>query len=183
MGASDSYTAPAIAFHWIVFVLIAGGWSLGYYVSELPFSPQKLRYISWHKWIGVTIFLMAALRLAWRLGHPPPVLPALPAWQRQAAVFVHALLYALILTIPVTGWLFSSAAGVPTVYFGVVQLPDLLQKHKPTADFLRAVHGTLNWTLLAIVIGHTAFALKHHFVDRDGVLGRMLPLVRSREAH
>src|SRR5688572_22036249 len=130
MQVTDRYTAPAIAFHWTIFFLIAGGWSLGAYVSELPFSPQKLRYISWHKWIGVTIFLIAALRLAWRLGHPVPALLAMPHWQRRAAGTVHVLLYALILVIPITGWLFSSASGVPTVYFGLVQLPDLLAKDK-----------------------------------------------------
>ena len=179
MQETQRYTTPAIALHWLIFLFVACGWALGSYMSELPFSPQKLRYVSWHKWIGVTIFMIAALRLMWRLSHPVPPLPAMPAWQVRAAVAVHAVLYALILTIPITGWLFSSAAGVPTVYLGLVQLPDLLRKDKPTADLLRAVHGTLNWTFLAIVTGHAAFALKHHFIDRDNVLARMLPIVRS----
>jgi cytochrome b561 len=180
MSETERYTAPAIAFHWIIFLLVGGGWALGSYMSGLPFSPQKLRYVSWHKWTGVTIFLLAGLRLMWRLGHPAPLLPAMPQWQRRLAALAHVLLYALILVIPLTGWLFSSAAGVPTVYFGIVQLPDLLQKNKATADLLRLVHTTLNWTLLGVVIGHTFFALKHHFVDRDTVLARMLPLVRPR---
>ena len=175
------YSGPAIALHWIVFVLIAVGWGLGTYMADLPFSPQKLKYVAWHKWLGVTIFLVAAFRLAWRLGHDVPPLPAMPAWQRSAAMTVHWLLYALILIIPLTGWLFSSATGVPTVYLGVIQLPDLIAKNKTTADLLRSIHWALNWTLFVVVLGHTAFALKHHFIDRDLVLRRMLPLRSNRD--
>lgn len=175
-----TYTRPAVVFHWIIFVLLVIGWSLGSYMSDLPFSPQKLRYVSWHKWLGVTIFLIAAGRLAWRLTHGVPPMPStVPRWQQRAAVVVHALLYIHIIAIPITGWLFSSAAGVPTVYLGLVQLPDVLERSKNLADVLRSIHGLLNWSLLVIVIGHTGFALKHHFVDRDDVLRRMLPIRRS----
>ena len=178
---TDTYTTTAIGLHWIIFALIAIGWSLGSYMSELPFSPEKLRYVSWHKWLGITIFVIAAGRLAWRLTHRvPPLPPAMPAWQRRAAVSVHALLYALILVIPITGWLFSSAAGVPTVYLGLLQLPDLIEKDKELATVLRTTHATLNWSLFVLVCGHAAFALKHHFMDRDDVLVRMLPIVRPR---
>src|SRR5436190_18688420 len=106
MTETNRYTASAIALHWIIFVLIAGGWALGSYMSELPFSPQKLKYVSWHKWTGITIFMLASLRLMWRLGHRVPALPPMPQWQSRAAVVVHALLYTLILVIPITGWLF-----------------------------------------------------------------------------
>ena len=180
MQELERYSAPAIALHWIVFLLIAVGWPLGYYMADLPFSPEKLKYVSWHKWLGITVFFIAAFRLAWRLGHDVPPLPPMPGWQRVTAVTGHWLLYALILIIPTTGWLFSSASGVPTVYLGLVQLPDLIAKNKQNADLLRAIHSALNWTLLAVVLGHTAFALKHYFIDRDTVLGRMLPFMRSR---
>lgn len=177
----ETYTRTAIFFHWVIFVLIVIGWSLGSYMSGLEFSPEKLRYVSWHKWLGVSVFLIAAARVAWRLTHAVPALPAaMPFWQRRAAVAMHVLLYVLILIIPITGWLFSSAAGVPTVYLGLVQLPDLLEKNKALADVLRAVHATLNWSLLAVVLGHAGFALKHHLVDRDEVLRRMMPILRSR---
>jgi cytochrome b561 len=150
-------------------------------MSGLPFSPQRLRYISWHKWIGVTVFMLAVARLAWRVYRPVPTLPeSMSAFQQLAARMVHAALYVLLLAIPVTGWLYSSAAGVPTVWLGLVQLPDLLHKNKALADSLKLVHVCLNWTLLVLVAGHVFFALKHHFIDRDDVLARMLPLVRSR---
>ena len=175
------YTATAIALHWIVFALVTCGWIIGQYVSGLPFSPQKLRYVSYHKWVGVTIFALALARIGWRLYRPaPPLDPSLPLWQRRAAFAVHALLYVLLVLIPLTGWLHSSAAGVPTVWLGLVQLPDLLQKDKALADVLKQVHRALNWTLLGLVLGHAGFALKHHFIDRDGVLARMIPILKPR---
>lgn len=173
------YSAPAIGLHWIIFALVCCGWTLGQYMSGLEFSPQKLRYLSWHKWIGVTILLFVLVRLAWRLYRPVPPFPAaMSALQRHAATAVHWLLYVILIIIPITGWLYSSASGVPTVWLGLVQLPDLLQKDQSLADALRQVHGSLNWTLLVFVVGHAAFALKHHFIDRDDVLGRMIPALK-----
>ena len=176
----STYTRTAIGLHWIIFFLIACAWPLGQYMSGLPFSPQKLRLIAWHKWLGITVFMLALLRLAWRLYRPPPPLP-LNGLQRRAAGAVHALLYVLIILIPISGWLFSSAAGLPTVYLGLVQLPDLLHKDKALAEALNQVHAMLNWTLLVLVCGHAAHALKHHFVDRDGMLVRMIPLLKARK--
>jgi cytochrome b561 len=178
---TSGYTRTAIALHWIIFIMVTCSWVLGQFMSGLPFSPQKLRYVSWHKWSGVTIFALALIRVLWRVYRPAPPLPdSLSLLQRRAAVAVHALLYVLLLVIPVTGWLYSSAAGVPTVWLGLVQLPDLLQKDKALADALRDLHAGLNWTLLALVLGHAAFALKHHFIDHDDVLGRMIPFLKSR---
>jgi len=174
-----SYTRTAISLHWLTFALIACGFTLAVYMVDLPPSPQQLEYFSWHKWIGVTVFMLAVARLTWRLIHPAPALPAmLPVWQQRAATSVHAALYVLILAIPLTGWLYSSAAGVPTVYLGLVQLPDLLAKDKALAAQLKLVHITLNYTLLTLVVIHAAAALKHHVVDRDDVLRRMLPFVK-----
>ena len=176
------YDTLSIALHWLVFVLICSGFSLAVYMTDLPFSPLKLKYYSWHKWIGVSIFLLAVLRAVWRLTHPAPPLPAaMHDWQRRAAAVSHLLLYALIIVIPLSGWLYSSAAGVPTVYFGVLPLPDLLTRDKALAETLKSVHITLNYTLLALVTVHVAAALKHHLVDRDDVLIRMLPFVKLRK--
>jgi cytochrome b561 len=99
----------------------------------------------------------------------------MPAWQRRVAVVTHGLLYALLVAIPISGWLYSSATGVQVVYLGLLPLPDAVPKDKALAVLLRGVHFTLNFTLLALVCVHAAAALKHHFVDRDAVLTRMLP--------
>jgi cytochrome b561 len=173
------YTPAAVALHWIVALLIIANLAFGLYVAGLAISPAKLRYISWHKWVGVTILLLAAARLAWRLRHPAPPLPATMApWERFVANATHGLLYLLFFAAPVTGWLFSSAAGVPVVYFGVLPLPDLVPKNRELADVLRAAHKWINYTMAAMIVLHVAAAIKHHVRDRDDVLARMLPFLR-----
>ncbi|MBL8484080.1 MAG: cytochrome b, partial [Rhodocyclaceae bacterium] len=116
------------------------------------------------------------VRLAWRAGHTPPALPdSMPVWQQRGAEAVHVVLYLLLFLIPISGWLMSSAKGVQTVWFGLLPLPDLLDKDKPMGDFLQAVHASLNYGLMALLVMHAGAALKHHFIDRDDVLTRMLP--------
>ena len=143
---------------------------------EQPIAPSTLRAYGYHKWIGITVFLLALVRLAWRRAHPMPMPMAMPEWQRRAAALTHVCLYALMLAIPLSGWIYSSATGVEVVYLGLVPLPDLVAKDKALAAVLKAVHITFNFGLLALVAVHTGAALEHHFVDRDGVLARMLPL-------
>jgi cytochrome b561 len=170
------YTPTAIALHWLVAFGILGAFSLGLYMQDLPISPAKLKMYSYHKWAGVTIFLLVLVRLAWRATHPPPPAPeTLPAWQRRVAQAAHHLLYALLVAIPVSGWLMSSAKGFQTVWFGVLPLPDLLAKDKALGELLALVHRSLNFSMAALVCLHVGAALKHHFFDRDPVLARMLP--------
>jgi len=172
------YTRTAILLHWIAALLIACNFALGLSMVDLPLSPQKFRWYGWHKWIGITVFLVALFRLLWRSAYPAPPAVAMPDWQRKAARVTHLLLYALMLAIPLSGWLYSSATGVSVVYLGLVPLPDLVSKDKTLAAVLKVVHVTLNFTLLALVFVHTGAALKHHLVDRDGVLARMVPFLR-----
>jgi cytochrome b561 len=180
-GARQRYSAAAIGLHWLVALMILCSATLGLYMVDLQLSPTKLKLYSWHKWLGVTIFLVAAVRLVWRLTHPAPDLPAtVPSWQRRAAALTHALLYLLLFVIPLSGWLMSSALGVQVVYFGVLPLPDLVEKDKALGEQLKLAHLALNVTLLTLVVLHVAAALKHHFLDRDEVLHRMLPAVRPR---
>lgn len=176
--ASDlRYSGVAIGLHWLIAIAIIGSFTVGLYMVDLPLSPQKLKIYSWHKWAGVTIFLCVVLRLGWRLSHRPPELPAgMPDWQRKAAEATHVLLYLLMFAVPLSGWLMSSAKGFQTVWFGVLPLPDLLDKNKELGDLLQQVHKLLNFGMAALVIAHLGAALKHHFLDRDDVLTRMLPL-------
>ncbi len=181
MNPSLRYTRTAIALHWVAAILILGNVAFGLFMTDLPLSPAKLRYYSWHKWVGVTVFLLSAARLLWRLAHPAPALPpSMPAWQRKAAHASHGLLYVLFFAAPLTGWLFSSAAGFPTVYLGLVQLPDLLSKNRELADALKVVHKVATWSLGLLAIVHAVAAVKHHVVDRDDVLHRMLPFLKTR---
>ena len=179
---SEKYSAAAIALHWLTAILIVANLLLGLSMVPLPISPRKLQWYLWHKWVGITVFLLTCARLAYRSFRPHPAPVAMAAWQRRAAAVAHASLYALLLAIPLSGWLYSSATGVQVVYLGVVALPNLVPKDKALADVLRAVHVTLNFTLFALVCVHTAAALKHHFVDRDAVLFRMLPILKPKGA-
>ena len=175
------YTRVAIGLHWVIAATIFGTFALGVYMHELPLSPTKLRLYSYHKWIGVTIFTLVLFRLLWRLGHRPPPPPlSMSEWQRRAAMATHAMLYALTLAIPVSGWLMSSASGFQVVYLGVLPIPDLVGRDKALADQLKDAHEFLNMFMLALVVLHVAAALKHHLLDRDDVLARIFPLVKSR---
>jgi cytochrome b561 len=172
------YTLTAVRLHWLMALLLAGLFGAGLYMTGLKLSPQKLQLYSWHKWAGVTVFLLALIRLGWRIGHKPPPDPAgTPRWQVVAAHGMHHLLYLLMIAIPLSGWLMSSAKGFQTVWFGVLPLPDLLNKDKALGDLLQIVHMSLNYTLAALVLVHAAAAIKHHLIDRDEVLARMLPLL------
>lgn len=179
--SAAGYTRPAIALHWLVALLVFAGWGLGSYMHELPLSPQKLQLYSWHKWIGVTVFLLTVLRTGWLATHVAPGLPAgTAAWQTSAARVSHLLLYMLTLALPLSGWLMSSAKGVPTVYFGVLPLPDLLDKSPALGELFEETHELLAWTLAALVALHVAAAAQHHWWHRDTVLTRMLPFLSPR---
>ena len=178
---TDRYTRTAVTLHWIIALLIFAAFPLGVYMHDLPLSPNKLRLYSWHKWTGVTIFLLALLRISWRSTHRPPPLPAaMPSWEKFAAHAIHNLLYVLILAIPLSGWLMSSAKGVQTVWFGVLPLPDLVSKDKALGDSLKAVHESFNFLLFGLVLAHVGAALKHHFIEHDDILARMLPFLRGK---
>jgi cytochrome b561 len=178
MNQANRYTSTAIALHWLAALLIFSAFPLGLYVHEMALSPLKLKLLSYHKWLGVTIFLLTVARIAWRATHtPPPLAATIPQWQQSIAHVLHLLLYILLLLIPLSGWLMSSAKGFPVVYLGLVQLPDLVDKDKLLGDLLAEVHKLLNFGLLALVGMHIGAALKHHFIERDDTLRRMLPIL------
>ena len=178
-----AYTHTAIALHWLVALLVFVTFPVGAIMSDMALSPDKLRMLSYHKWLGVTVFLLLVVRLVWRVAHKPaPLDSAMPQWQKTAATGVHVLLYVLLFAIPLSGWLMSSAKGFQTVYLGVLPLPDLLDKDKVLGDALSALHKVLNITMLMLVVAHVAAALKHQIVDRDGTLARMLPFLNRRES-
>ena len=144
-------------------------------MTDLPLSPQRLKLYNWHKWAGVLILALSAARLLWRLTHRPPADAPMPAWQARAAHLAHGALYALFFAVPLMGWAYSSAAGFPIVLFGVLPLPDFVPVSRELADALKPWHGWLAKGLAAVVVLHVAGALKHQFIDRDGLLRRVSP--------
>lgn len=174
------YTLTAIALHWVLAVAILSAFGVGLYIEGLPFSPAKLKLINWHKWAGVTILFLSVLRLLWRLTHRPPALPAriesaMPGWQRAAHHGTHHLMYLLFFAVPLLGWAYSSAKGFPIVWFGVLPLPDLVAPNPELAEVIKPLHGLAAWGLIGLVVLHVGAALKHQFIDRDGLLERMRP--------
>ncbi len=177
-----AYTRTAVALHWLMALLILAALPLGLTMTELELTPTKLKLYAWHKWLGVTVFGLLLVRLVWRATHAVPPLPAgMPVWQRGAAHALHWALYALMLLIPLSGWLMSSAKGFQTVYLGLLPIPDLLAKDESLGEALGELHAMLASTLMTLLVVHVAAALKHHLVERDDVLARMLPWIKPRK--
>ncbi len=177
---STRYALPAIWLHWLMVAALGANILFGMSVADMPLSPLKLKLLAWHKWAGISLLALVTLRLSLRLIYtPPPPIPA-PVWQLRTAALVHGTLYVLMFAIPLSGWLVTSAAGIPVIYFGIWELPQLMPKNPALLDSLKALHKTLNLTLLALVTLHGAAALKHHFIDRDRTLVRMLPFLEKR---
>jgi cytochrome b561 len=178
MDPTPAYTRTAVALHWLMALMIVGSFGVGVYMADLPRSPTKGLLFDAHKSAGATILALAALRLLWRLAHRPPADLPMPRWQRRAAHAAHAALYLLFFAVPLAGWAYSSAAGYPLVWFGVWPLPDFVPVNRTLADSFKLVHKVLAFALGATVVAHVAGALKHQFVDRDGLMRRMWPARR-----
>lgn len=164
------------ALHWLIVLLILGQGAAGLVMVEMAVSPDKIRLYALHKSVGLTVLALAAIRLLWRLhaGAPAPV-PGTPAWQRRAAAASHWLLYGLLFAIPLSGWLYNSAAGFPLQWFGLFNLPSIAPADPSLRRAAYAAHEWLFWLLVALALVHAAAALYHHAVLRDATLARMLP--------
>jgi cytochrome b561 len=171
------YTNTAIILHWLIAILIIAAFFLGLTMTDIPgLTPTKLKYFSWHKWMGCTVFFLVTVRLLWRLTHRAPAYPAsMPQWQQTSAHALHHLLYVLMFAAPLSGYFYSLAAGVPVVYLGLFPMPVLIDPNPDLKPVLKAVHYWLNMGMAAIVVMHVAAALKHAIIDKDGILQRMLP--------
>lgn len=173
------YTLVAIALHWLLALAIVGMFGVGAYMTDLPISPLRIKLYNWHKWAGVTFLALTVLRVLWRVTHRPPALPAavsnaMPPWQTQAYHATHHLMYVLFFVVPLAGWAYSSAAGFPIVWFGQIALPDLWAKNEAVAELIKPLHQLSAYALMGLAALHVAAALKHHWVDRDGLMQRML---------
>lgn len=172
--AAAGYTRTAVSLHWLIAGLIISAFALGWVMTELAISPLKVKMFNWHKWVGMTILGLAAIRTLWRLTHPAPPLLPMPAWQHVSAHALHGVLYLLMFALPLSGWAYSNATGYPIVYLGLWRLPDLVAKNKELAAQLVELHEILGWLLVAVLAVHVLAALKHHVIDKDDTLRRML---------
>ena len=184
------YGTGAVIFHWTIAALLIANICLGLYFADLPPDAWKGELAQWHKSIGLTVLVLSVLRLAWRLTHPVPPLPAGMHWSlRMAARATHYLFYFLIIVIPLTGWMMVSSSPIarPTVFFHLFNWPnlwflaDLSRPQKiPLRETFDNIHVVLAWSAIVLIPLHVAAALYHQFIRRDGLLIRMLPYRRPR---
>jgi cytochrome b561 len=197
------YTTVAIALHWILAVLVISlvfvGWWMGDAIEDKDTRAQALQVFPIHKSTGMTVLALTLVRLGWRIAHKPPPLPAgMAAWEKAVARVSHWAFYGLLLALPLTGWIYSSAGWseafntfirVPLSYFGLFTLPDFPGVGTLPDDMRKDVgrtavefHSKLAWAMLLLAGLHVAAALKHYFVDRDDVLTRMIPFLKRPAA-
>lgn len=174
-GPVQRYGAVAMALHWAVAAMIVAQYFIAEAAEELPRGVEQIEMYALHKSLGMTVLLLALVRIAWRFVQAPPPPVPMAAWQTRASQVAHWGLYALLFALPLSGWMYSSAENFPVSVWGVVQLPDLVAPSESLADLLHEVHEVLFFVLLAVAGLHVAAALKHQFLDGDGVLLRMLP--------
>ncbi|EEF27015.1 Cytochrome b561, putative [Ricinus communis] len=170
-----SYTKLAKAMHWSVAIFICINFPIGLYMNTFPHNSRSFDdVLFYHASIGSLIFMLAMPRLMWRMMHTPPALPSsVPRWQVMASHGLHWTLYVLMLAVPLTGYVHRLAGGHPVNFFGLGELPVFVSKDEPLRLLTDTLHKTLVFVLATLVVGHIAAALKHRFVDRDGVAERM----------
>jgi cytochrome b561 len=182
-NTEQRYGAVAVGLHWLMAAVLVALLALGLYMVRLPdvgFDTRKIVLILCHKELGLVALMLAALRLAWRVGSALPSLAGtLPDWQHVIARFVHLCFYGLMFALPVTGWLMSSAAGIPVSLLGLFDLPDLVPYSEHWFQVLIDIHQWLGYALIVCIVAHAGAALRHHFLFKDETLKKMWPPART----
>ena len=175
-STTEKWGAIAKLFHWVIAALVLFMIIVGLAAVNAPLSPTKLQLFTIHKVTGLGIFILMIARLLWRVINPTPILPpALAGWERAAAKLTHWLLYGLVLLMPISGYVITSAANFPITIFGIFDVPLIVPPDKHTEDLAESVHVLGFFVLAALILLHTAAALRHHFILKDDILRRMLP--------
>lgn len=164
-------------FHWLIVGLILFQYTWAWRIENVEGFRARLELVTQHKTIGMLVLGLAVLRLVWRLfNRPPPVPTTMARWEIRAAQVGHGLLYGLIFALPLSGWVYSSAAGLGDFWWGPVSFPSLVESSELLEDRFHIVHRVLGYSLAVVAAIHVIAALRHHFVLKDSVLKRMLPL-------
>lgn len=179
MQGQASYSAAARTFHWVTVALLLTIIPIGLVMGDLPRGIVQNTFFVTHESLGLTVLALTLARLQWRLGHTPPASLDLNRLERRASAGVHALLYAVLIVTPVTGYLFVTLSDIDLSYFGLVHVPALVAPDKPTGKIFGAIHTSLQWAIYALAAMHIGAALHHYFVRHNDVLARMLPSLRD----
>jgi len=173
--AAMQYGPTAKRFHWLIVALLAIQYPIGWLMPDIHGGDKPGTAMMLHLSVGLTILVVMTLRLLWRVTHPVAQESSLPAWQRHSAEAVHWLLYLLVLTTTLTGWLFASFRGWAISYFGLLPFPMLAAGNPAYNRAIDGFHQAAEWALLIVILGHVAAALAHRVISRDRVMQRMLP--------
>ena len=175
-NTTESYGIVHKAFHWLMGLVIIGLIIAGLIMVRMDAAPLKFEIYGIHKATGIIILALFALRLLWKWFNPKPApLDSHEAWEKLLARTIHIALYVLMAAMPLSGWLMSSAAGFPVDLYGLLTLPDLLDKNEDLATLFNQTHEIMGYALIAVIALHVAGAVKHHVIDKDSTLRRMLP--------
>jgi cytochrome b561 len=180
-NTANSYGAVAKLLHWGIVVLIIAQYVLAEAAEELADGPDKLATIASHKSVGMLVLLLMLARIGWKLanrGLPQPV--PMARLQTIAAASGHGILYLLLLVLPLSGWMMSSAAGYPTALFGLFEFPMLVGENHDLHEALEEVHETLFDAVVIVAVLHALAAVFHHVRMKDDTLRRMLPFSGPR---
>lgn len=173
-NSDNQFGLIAILLHWVMAILLIGLLALGLYMIDLPISLLKLKLYGWHKEYGLLALLLVIIRFSWRLANKLPKLPdSIPHWQQLAALSVHFAFYFFMFAMPLTGWLLTSATGLPVSFFGLIVLPDLVSADVTLRDNLILVHRWLGYGLIAAILMHIGATIQHYVVHKDNILRRM----------
>lgn len=173
----SSYGAVTKTLHWVIGLTIICLLGVGLYMTQEGLDAGlRLKLYPLHKSFGILVLMLAAARVGWHLySRPAGFVPEIKAWEKWLARAVHYLLYIAMFLMPLSGWIFSSAAGRTVKFFGLFDLPDLVEKNEETRNLFADIHEVAAYTLIAVICLHAAGALKHHFISKDATLRRMLP--------
>lgn len=172
-NSADRFGVIAILFHWVMAIIIIFLLCLGLYMADLPVGLSKLKYYGLHKELGMLVLFLVSLRIIWREMNITPALK-LPPLEKFAARAMHFLFYIVMFAMPITGWLVTSAAGLSVSFFGLFTIPTIISADPVKLEWLEEVHGWLAYALIAMIVLHVIAALKHHFIDKDDILRRMI---------
>lgn len=176
----DRYGVVTIALHWLVGLTFIGLLIVGFVMQEVPKGVLKYQLYNLHKSTGATLLLFVILRMIWRLRERQPMLPkSMSIWEIKLAISAHHLLYLAMFVMTLSGVIGSYASGYPLKWYGLFELPTAEEKIKWLSNWSFKIHRTSVWPVIALVVLHVLAALKHHFINKDDVLKRMLPWPRS----
>ncbi|WP_367605676.1 cytochrome b [Legionella sp. W05-934-2] len=171
----EKYSKGSRFFHWLIAVIVITLLAVGFILGDLPDSMKPISY-TLHKSFGITVIFLMLIRLLWLIHTGKPKLPAsVPSWQRLLSRSVQHGFYVLLFIMPIAGWIMSTAANKSPMFFGLFAFPfPGIDQNKQLAEFMFEVHSWVAWLIIVLLVMHVAGAIKHHFIDKDNVLKRML---------